>query len=99
MLAGKVQLLNCLYVFKILVHSHRYKQLSWPTACQHIASTSRGAFGEIAKIAKKIQGALPIVGLISRLAAPEGGFSDDLVSCMQHYAHTVTKWRSHVGLP
>ncbi len=30
------------------------------------------------KIAKKIQGSLPIIGLVSRLAAPEGGF-DELV--------------------
>jgi hypothetical protein len=36
-------------------------------------------FGEsVKRIAKQVQGALPIVGLLSRLAAPEGGF-DELV--------------------
>jgi hypothetical protein len=32
------------------------------------------------RIAKKVQGALPIIGLVSRLASPEGGF-DELVGC------------------
>ena len=31
-------------------------------------------------VAKRVQGALPIVGLVSRLAAPEGGFGE-LVRC------------------
>lgn len=30
----------------------------------------------VARIAKKIQGSLPIVGLLSRLASPEGGFDE-----------------------
>lgn len=33
----------------------------------------RNALG---RLAKKIQGSLPIVGLISRLATPEGGFDE-----------------------
>jgi hypothetical protein len=35
---------------------------------------------DIGRIAKRIQGALPIVGLISRLATPEGGFEKDQAS-------------------
>jgi len=30
----------------------------------------------VKKIAKKIQGSLPIIGLVSRLTAPDGGFDD-----------------------
>jgi 1,3-beta-glucan synthase len=42
---------------------------------------SREDFGEsVKRIAKKIQGALPIVGLLSRLAAPEGGFDETVSS-------------------
>ncbi len=36
-------------------------------------------FSTVKAVAKKVQGSLPIVGLVSRLAAPEGGF-DELVS-------------------
>jgi hypothetical protein len=37
-------------------------------------------FGEsVKRIAKKIQGGLPVIGLLSRLASPQGGF-DELVS-------------------
>jgi len=40
-------------------------------------NTAGEDFGEsVKRIAKKIQGALPIVGLLSRLAAPEGGFDE-----------------------
>ncbi len=35
-------------------------------------------FDSVKRIAKKIQGALPIVGLISRLATPEGGFDEQV---------------------
>lgn len=42
-------------------------------------SPNRGDFfSGIKAVAKKVQGSLPIVGLVSRLAAPEGGF-DELV--------------------
>lgn len=34
---------------------------------------------DIKRVAKKIQGSLPIVGLLSRLSAPGGGF-DEIVS-------------------
>lgn len=36
----------------------------------------RDAFADIKRIAKKIQGALPIVGLVSRLSSPGGGFDE-----------------------
>jgi hypothetical protein len=40
----------------------------------------RDDFGSnVKRIAKKIQGALPVIGLLSRLASPEGGF-DEIVS-------------------
>ncbi|GLC44459.1 hypothetical protein PLESTB_000467300 [Pleodorina starrii] len=35
-----------------------------------------GFLSAIGAVAKKVQGALPIVGLVSRLAAPEGGFDE-----------------------
>ncbi|GIL42938.1 hypothetical protein Vafri_761 [Volvox africanus] len=35
-----------------------------------------GFFNSLKNVAKKVQGALPIVGLVSRLAAPEGGFDE-----------------------
>lgn len=42
--------------------------------------SEEGLGAQIGRIAKKIQGALPIVGLLSRLASPEGGF-DEVVGC------------------
>ncbi|KAF5841799.1 hypothetical protein DUNSADRAFT_11115 [Dunaliella salina] len=46
--------------------------------CIILASAqSNESFGEsIMRVAKQIQGSLPIVGLLSRLASPEGGFDD-----------------------
>eukprot|EP00878_Enallax_costatus_P024746 GHUV01026431.1.p1 GENE.GHUV01026431.1~~GHUV01026431.1.p1 ORF type:complete len:220 (+),score=46.80 GHUV01026431.1:181-840(+) len=41
--------------------------------CMH---TFRDPFADVKRIAKKIQGALPIVGLLSRLSAPSGGFDE-----------------------
>ena len=38
-----------------------------------------GLAAQLGKIAKRVQGALPIVGLLSRLASPSGGF-DAVVS-------------------
>lgn len=32
----------------------------------------------VAKIGKQVQGGLPIVGLLSRLTSPEGGFDDQV---------------------
>jgi hypothetical protein len=43
------------------------------------AASEEGIGAQIGRLAKKIQGALPIVGLLSRLASPEGGF-DEVVS-------------------
>lgn len=40
---------------------------------------ARDVFADIKRVAKKIQGSLPIVGLLSRLSAPGGGF-DEIVS-------------------
>ncbi len=40
-------------------------------ACVH-----RSFFDSIKRVAKKVQGALPVVGLVSRLASTEGGFDD-----------------------
>ena len=36
----------------------------------------RGLFGALFSFGKKVQGSLPIVGLISRLTSPEGGFDE-----------------------
>jgi hypothetical protein len=38
-----------------------------------------GFFSAFKQVAKRVQGALPVVGLVSRLSAPGGGF-DELVS-------------------
>lgn len=35
-------------------------------------------FEGIKRVAKKIQGALPIIGLVSRLATPGGGFDEQV---------------------
>jgi hypothetical protein len=44
---------------------------------------SGGSFMDsVVKVAKKIQGALPIIGLISRLTADEGGFDELVRACM-----------------
>lgn len=48
--------------------------------CVRAAQSGSSDFGEsVRRIAKKVQGALPVVGLLSRLASPEGGF-DEVVS-------------------
>eukprot|EP00878_Enallax_costatus_P017290 GHUV01018158.1.p1 GENE.GHUV01018158.1~~GHUV01018158.1.p1 ORF type:complete len:152 (+),score=28.74 GHUV01018158.1:211-666(+) len=39
-------------------------------------NSSGDPFADVKRIAKKIQGALPIVGLLSRLSAPSGGFDE-----------------------
>lgn len=47
--------------------------------CSRHALCSVGGFADqVLKVAKKIQGALPIVGLISRITSTDGGF-DELV--------------------
>ena len=39
-------------------------------------------------MAKQVQGALPLVGLLSRLASPSGGIGrDELVSCRPSYCY------------
>ncbi len=43
----------------------------------------------VKRIGKRIQGALPIVGLLSRLASPEGGF-DEVVSAPPLQVLTTT---------
>eukprot|EP00877_Chromochloris_zofingiensis_P002865 jgi/Chrzof1/1257/Cz01g46170.t1 len=44
---------------------------------QAAQSSNSGDFGDsVRRIAKRIQGSLPIVGLLSRLASPEGGFDE-----------------------
>lgn len=40
------------------------------------AETKNDFFNTVKAVAKKVQGSLPIVGLVSRLAAPEGGFDE-----------------------
>jgi hypothetical protein len=45
------------------------------TVCDHCSDP----LADVKRIAKKIQGSLPIVGLLSRLSAPAGGF-DEIVS-------------------
>jgi hypothetical protein len=42
----------------------------------------RDMMANIKRVAKKIQGGLPIVGLLSRLSAPGGGF-DEIVSWLK----------------
>ena len=38
------------------------------------------SFGDnIRRVAKQIQGALPLVGLVSRLASPSGGIGKDML--------------------
>lgn len=53
----------------------------------------------VKRVAKKIQGSLPIVGLLSRLSAPGGGF-DEIVSpsvqlrcCFRHACGFHARWR------
>ncbi|PNW85374.1 hypothetical protein CHLRE_03g183400v5 [Chlamydomonas reinhardtii] len=46
-------------------------------ACVVVKAEQKGDFfSGIKAVAKKVQGSLPIVGLVSRLAAPEGGFDE-----------------------
>lgn len=60
-----------------LIGRSQGRQLECEGACVLL---HRG-FGEsVKRIAKQVQGALPIVGLLSRLATPEGGIGfDELV--------------------
>lgn len=44
--------------------------------CAAQGGSGNDVFADIKRIAKKIQGALPIVGLVSRLSTPGGGFDE-----------------------
>jgi hypothetical protein len=53
---------------------------------------SRGdMLADIKRVAKKIQGALPIVGLLSRLSAPGGGF-DEIVRVQYEWVCIWALW-------
>ncbi|KAF6251625.1 hypothetical protein COO60DRAFT_1298202 [Scenedesmus sp. NREL 46B-D3] len=45
-------------------------------SCAAQGERGNDPFADIKRIAKKIQGALPIVGLVSRLSSPGGGFDE-----------------------
>ena len=48
----------------------------------------RGFAEGVKRVAKQVQGALPLVGLLSRLASPSGGIGrDELVSCRLSYCY------------
>ncbi len=68
-----------------------------------------GPLQAIKGLARQIQGALPVVGLLSRLSSPSGGIgSDILVSTLHdatfhdrltlcyHYRHMSRHWRCHL---
>lgn len=42
----------------------------------------RSFFDGVKKVGKQVQGGLPIIGLISRLSSPEGGFDDQVWACL-----------------
>lgn len=63
---------------------HTADDLSWlyEALCLDIQASfyyCRDFMSNVKRVAKKIQGGLPIVGLLSRLSAPGGGF-DEIVS-------------------
>lgn len=64
---------------------------AWLTAhatTDRLAAPPRSGFGEsVKKVARKIQGKLPIVGLLSRLTSPGGGFDDE--SSYPEYCRTM----------
>ena len=48
----------------------------------------RGFAEGVKRVAKQVQGALPLVGLLSRLTSPSGGIGrDELVSCRPSYRY------------
>ena len=52
--------------------------MNLPYACYRL-----GGFGEgLKKLAKQVQGALPIVGLLSRLTSTGGGIGSDEMVCL-----------------
>lgn len=69
-------------------------------ACRSAAPfICRDMLSNVKRVAKKIQGSLPIVGLLSRLSAPGGGF-DEIVSpsvqqrcCLRHACGFHACWR------
>lgn len=56
----------------------------------------RDMLANIKRVAKKIQGSLPIVGLLSRLSAPGGGF-DEIVSPSVQHSCCLRHASMHVG--
>lgn len=55
-------------------------------ACNHTLYTCCHSFGEaIQRLARQVQGSLPVVGLLSRIMTPTGGVgNDELVCTIQH---------------
>jgi hypothetical protein len=68
--------------FQTLLVCSRAPRLIWCICLR------RDMMANIKRVAKKIQGGLPIVGLLSRLSAPGGGF-DEIVSGLNYV------WGSH----
>lgn len=54
--------------------------------------------GNVKRVAKKIQGSLPIVGLLSRLSAPGGGF-DEIVSVVLQCVGVCGSWTRGAARP
>ena len=49
------------------------------------------SFGDsIKRVAKQVQGALPIVGLLSRLTSPSGGIGKDMLVCSANIHNTIS---------
>ncbi len=49
-------------------------------------------------MARQVQGALPIVGLLSRIMTPTGGVGNDELVCMSCHTHACVFVFSAVGL-
>jgi hypothetical protein len=54
----------------------------------HGLCTNRSFFDSVKRVAKQVQGALPVIGLVSRLTSSEGGF-DELVGSRGLYIRSV----------
>mmetsp|Transcript_12643 Transcript_12643/g.27341 ORF Transcript_12643/g.27341 Transcript_12643/m.27341 type:complete len:242 (+) Transcript_12643:98-823(+) len=62
---------------QVLVDLHSRRDIDRPRRGSVCHAQSSGDFGEnLKRIAKKVQGSLPVIGLLSRLASPEGGFDE-----------------------
>ena len=44
----------------------------------HSIGTCRGFVDNVKRVGKQVQGGLPIIGLISRLTSPSGGFDQQV---------------------